>query len=502
MDVETHLNEDGTARLCTAPFSLVGKHVCSVQQQQSTTETSSNGNNIRQQQALLFQGSKGNSRSAVSSPVHGGHTLVHDTVATVSKDVRRHVKAIREANSGQSMVVESTATVEEEDESMDVDVPDAEKSNQKSALFETKIALGGKGRITADSVQLLRGHTAPVFLCAWCPAASNVLATGAGDGTARIWDLSRQLPSDDEQPIVLRHDSESLDSNSSRVDVTSIVWNDQGTLLATACFNGQLRIWSAKGELKQSLQQRAVPIISMRWNRKGSYLLSAYLDGTVAMWDVSLGQLRHEYKAHIGCVLDVDWLDNSTFASCGSDRAVKVWRDNDNSAPIKTFTGHKSDINAIKWHPGGKYLASASDDGTVKIWSISGDSQQPVQDFFGHSQQVYLVRWLPRADKAIVASASFDGNVRVWDVYSKACIRVLTAHTKAVDCLSFSSDARYLATGSFDKKVCVWNIKDGSLEKTYLADDAVHDVQWAAKGKVAAAIANSNVAVFDPLVNN
>ncbi|KAJ2581793.1 hypothetical protein GGH95_001888, partial [Coemansia sp. RSA 1836] len=30
MDVETHLNEDGSARLCTAPFALVGKHVCSL----------------------------------------------------------------------------------------------------------------------------------------------------------------------------------------------------------------------------------------------------------------------------------------------------------------------------------------------------------------------------------------------------------------------------------------------------------------------------------------
>ncbi|KAJ2806846.1 Transducin beta-like [Coemansia guatemalensis] len=401
------------------------------------------------------------------------------------------------------MVVESTATGEDEDESMDVDVPDAEKTSQKSAQFEAKAALGGKGRVAADSVQLLRGHSAPVFLCAWCPSASNVLATGAGDGTARIWDLSQQSSSDGKQAMVLRHDSESADGNSSRVDVTSIVWNEQGTLLATACFNGQLRIWTAKGELKQSLRQRYVPIIAMRWNRKGSYLLSAYLDGTVAMWDVSLGQLRQEYKAHVGCVLDVDWMDNSTFASCGSDRAVKVWRENDSSAPIKTFTGHKSDINSIKWHPGGRYLASASDDGTVKIWSMTGDnSQQPVQDFFGHSQQVYLVRWLPRADKAIVASASFDGNVRVWDVHSKACIRVLAAHTKAVDCLSFSADARYLATGAFDKKVCIWNVKDGSLEKTYLADDAVHDVQWAPKGKVAAAIASSNIAVFDPLVNN
>ncbi|KAJ2635170.1 Transducin beta-like, partial [Coemansia sp. RSA 1694] len=131
------------------------------------------------------------------------------------------------------------------------------------------------------------------------------------------------------------------------------------------------------------------------------------------------------------------------------------------------------------WHPAGKYLASASDDGSVKVWSMASDT--PVQDFFGHAQQVYTVKWLPRSDKAIVASASFDGTVRVWDVQSGACLRVLSAHTAAVHCLSFSSDGRYLASGSFDKNVRIWNIKDGSLFRTFAADDGIHDVQWAAK---------------------
>ncbi|KAJ2457286.1 hypothetical protein GGI03_006140 [Coemansia sp. RSA 2337] len=126
-------------------------------------------------------------------------------------------------------------------------------------------------------------------------------------------------------------------------------------------------------------------------------------------------------------------------------------------------------------------------------------SDTPVQDFFGHAQQVYIVKWLPRPDKAIVASASFDGTVRVWDVQSGACLRVLSGHTASVNCLSFSSDGRYLASGSFDNSVRIWSIKDGSLFKTFVTDDGIHDVQWAAKGRVAVAIASSQVAILDPL---
>ncbi|KAJ1874474.1 hypothetical protein LPJ55_001473 [Coemansia sp. RSA 990] len=454
MDVETHLNEDGTARLCTAPFSLVGKHVCSVQPDSRAAAKASPSKSSATQRGYPLETSS-----------HGGHTLVHDT-----KEKQAAVRSV--ADDDDSM-------------QMDIDVPDTEK---ESRPMEAKSKRRGQ---TIDSAQVLQGHSASVYSCAWSPGSASVLATGAGDGTARIWDLSGKSPERD--GIVLRHDTGA--EAEPQVDITSIVWNEQGTLLATASFNGQLRVWSSTGEPKQALRQRRAPIIAMRWNRKGSCLLSAYLDGYIALWDMQTGQMRHELRAHSGCVLDVDWLDNTTFASCGNDKAIRVWRDGE-TQPIRTFSGHKSDINAIKWHPGGKYLASASDDGSVKIWSLA-DSL--VHDLIGHSQQVFMVKWLPRAEKAVLASASFDSTIRVWDAQSGSCLRVLDAHSKAVDSLSFSSDGRYLASGSFDRKVCIWSVKDGLLFKSYVADDAVHDVQWASKGRVAAAIANSQVVVFDPL---
>lgn len=418
MDVETHLNEDGTARLCTAPFSLIDKHVCSME-----------GN------------------------THGGHTLVHDENSAM------------------------VAPAQDDEVMEDMDVPDTEhiKKRPKERMVER--------------TQLLRGHTAPVFLCAWNPTSNHILATGAGDGTARIW-------TDNESSVALKHEAM---ADGAPVDVTCIAWNPQGTQLATACFSGQLRIWnSANGELKHALRSpsvpaTAVPIIALRWNRKGSMLLAASLDGSMSQWDTATGQLLQEYKkAHNGSVLDIDWLDNSTFASCGADRSILLWGC-ESTEPTKTLTGHKADINTVRWHPSGKYLASASDDGSVKIWS----SDTLLYDFIGHSQQVYTLQWLPRNDRFIVASASFDGTARVWDVTSQTCLRVLLGHTQAIHCLSFSSDGRYLATGSFDKTVRVWAIKDGSLYRTFVADDGIHDIQWATKGKIAVAVANNQAVLFE-----
>ncbi|KAJ1862132.1 hypothetical protein LPJ73_000842 [Coemansia sp. RSA 2703] len=483
MDVETHLNEDGTARLCTAPFSLVGKHVCSVQPAESSkvsATNSSSGTRVRG-----AENSSGAKRSSEDS-THGGHTLVHDAVGTNKK----YSKPRDASGSGVAAVIASGnigGLPDDDDESMDVDVPDTERDTQRAVN-------GGRKLRLVERAQLLKGHSASVFLCAWCPSSTSVLATGAGDGTARIWDLSKPSKPDD-QPVILRHEPATPDTPA---DVTSIEWNPQGTLLATACFGGSVRIWTASGEHKTTLSHRQVPIVAMRWNRKGTLLVSACLDGTIALWDTSSGTLRHEYKGHTGSVMDVDWQDNTNFASCAADRTIMLWRDGE-TTPIRTLTGHKGDVNAIKWHPSGKYLASASDDGSLKIWSPNSDT--PVQDFVGHAQQVYAVRWLPRSDKAVVASVSFDGTARIWDVQSGTCLRVLSAHTEAVHCLAFSSDGRYLATGSFDKKVRIWNIKDGSLFKSYVADDGIHDIQWASKGRISVAVANSQVAVFDPLAS-
>ncbi|KAJ1899979.1 hypothetical protein LPJ66_001777 [Kickxella alabastrina] len=382
-------------------------------------------------------------------------------------------------------------------EDMDIDVPDTERD----ALPPAPLALSSQQRAgkkqRVEKAVFLRGHSGPVFLCAWNPHITGMLATGAGDGTARIWDTRTTTSlTPGAEAIVLRHDTGAAGA-AARTDVTAIAWNAQGTLLATASFAGQLRIWSTQGELKQTLGSRQVPIIALRWNRKGSLLLSGCLDGTLALWDVAnSGLLRHEYRAHTGSVLDVDWLDNTTFASCASDRNISIWHDG-TPTPTRTLVGHTGDVNALRWHPSGKYLASGSDDGSLKIWTLNSDT--PLQDFVGHAQQVYAVRWMPRSDKVVVASASFDGTVRVWDVLAGTCLRVLAAHTEAVHCLAFSSDGRYLATGSFDKRVRVWSIKDGTLFKSFVADDGIHDVQWAPKGRIAVAIANSQVALFDPL---
>ena len=55
--------------------------------------------------------------------------------------------------------------------------------------------------------------------------------------------------------------------------------------------------------------------------------------------------------------------------------------------------GHTNEVNAIKWDPQGNFLASCSDDMTLKIWNMKQDSC--VHDLSAHSKEIYTIKWSP-----------------------------------------------------------------------------------------------------------
>lgn len=77
--------------------------------------------------------------------------------------------------------------------------------------------------IPASKATVLRGHESEVFICAWNPSR-DLLASGSGDSTARIWDMSNAMNSPNQ--LVLRHCIQKGGAEvPSNKDVTSLDWN-------------------------------------------------------------------------------------------------------------------------------------------------------------------------------------------------------------------------------------------------------------------------------------
>lgn len=354
--------------------------------------------------------------------------------------------------------------------------------------------------IPASKATVLRGHESEVFICAWNPS-TDLLASGSGDSTARIWDMSDNTTNPNQ--LVLRHCIQKGGTEvPSNKDVTSLDWNCDGTLLATGSYDGYARIWRTDGLLASTLGQHKGPIFALKWNKRGNYILSAGVDKTTIIWDAATGQCTQQFSFHSAPALDVDWQSNQSFASCSTDQCIHVCKLGVDK-PIKSFQGHTNEVNAIKWDPQGQLLASCSDDMTLKIWSMKQDTC--VHDLQAHSKEIYTIKWSPTGTgtnnpnmNLILASASFDSTVRLWDVERGACIHTLTKHTEPVYSVAFSPDGKFLASGSFDKCVHIWSTQSGQLVHSYKGTGGIFEVCWNSRGsKVGASASDGSVFVLD-----
>ncbi|VDL70215.1 unnamed protein product [Nippostrongylus brasiliensis] len=341
-----------------------------------------------------------------------------------------------------------------------------------------------------DKVRFLKCHNSEVFICAWNPV-EDLMASGSGDSTARIWNLvgsenpatpSREFEA---RTKVLKHctsgESEKAQQPSNK-DVTSLDWDAAGDLLATGCYDGFARIWTAEGRLRCTLGAHKGPIFALKWNAKGDYILSAGVDKSTIVWDAVKGQQVQQFHFHTASALDVDWITNDTFASCSTDKSIH---------------GHRNEVNAIKYDQHSNRLASCSDDMSLKIWSLQED--QPVYDWKAHEKEIYTIRWSPLGH--MLASASFDHTVRLWDVRRGELVRTLSRHNDPVYSVSFSPDGRYVASGCFDRSVFIWDIQTGKLLQSYVGEKrkgGIFEVSWNSRGeKVAASASDGTVILLD-----
>jgi len=186
-------------------------------------------------------------------------------------------------------------------------------------------------------------------------------------------------------------------------------------------------------------------------------------------------------SGHSEAISSVQFSENGSYlASSSNDKSVRIW-DVCEGRYVSKLSGHTEGISDIAWVDD-KYLATASDDRTVRLYDRH--NADLVHVFSGHTNYVMCVDYNPT--KNLLASGSFDKTVRIWDVSGRRCIHRINAHNDTVVSSSFDPDGNRLVTAGFDGYVRIWNVDTAECLASYLVTDATTPVtfaQWSPNGR-------------------
>ena len=157
-------------------------------------------------------------------------------------------------------------------------------------------------------------------------------------------------------------------------------------------------------------------------------------------------------------------LKRNEIATGSVDETIKVWKINYKKGEItlnKELTGHTDSITCLRDFPKLNCFCSASSDNTLKLWDCS--SLKCVKTLKYHTKCVLSCCYNPLGNKEIFSGGE-DLNIIVWttskDVENYEEKKALKGHTKRISSLAFADDYNYLLSGSDDKTLRIWHLKD------------------------------------------
>ncbi|WP_088892430.1 CHAT domain-containing protein [Leptolyngbya ohadii] len=287
----------------------------------------------------------------------------------------------------------------------------------------------------------------------------NTVLSSSNDRTVRIWDVEAGR---------LLH---LLTGHRDRVKCVGM--SPEGRLMLSCSVDGQVRAWDRSlltnkktGDCRYIVKatSRTITLVNtlpVSPDPQRPIFATGAEHGKISIWNLESGQWQRSISAHSSPVLSLAFSEDGRWLASGSqNKTIKLW-DLDNPVEQPHYVigdAHLSQVLSLAISNQQQILVSGGADRTIKLWDLrTGGKRSPKHILEGHAGQVWCVAVSPDGSK--IASASGDFTVKLWDIQTGELLQTFTGHLGEVRSVAFSTDGKLLASAGDDLEIKLWQGK-------------------------------------------
>ncbi|GAA5918639.1 hypothetical protein JCM1841_002288 [Sporobolomyces salmonicolor] len=205
------------------------------------------------------------------------------------------------------------------------------------------------------------------------------------------------------------------------------------------------------------LRGHSAEVLDLKFSPDGDTLASASADKTILLWRV-YGDCQNYGILRLGkgAATCIAFTSNTTLVSGSSDHTLFLF-DLKTGEVLRRFRGHKGTVNSVDVQRGGMgrgLIASASDDGTVRVWSEEAKEEIEIVEL---GYPITAVKWSEDGQSLYIGG--LDNDVHVFSLTSHAVIYSLRGHTDTITSLSLSPNNSQLLSVGMDSVLNLWSVQ-------------------------------------------